>query len=107
MQQQQRQQCAASAERQDQGASRFHQHPDPAAAASFKQQQRRAANGSSNGEQPCASSQIRLNYSKHRSAATIRRLYAEQRGRLVVLQAKSQLQETIIARRRQHICVGD
>ena len=41
--------------------SRFHQHPDPAAAASCKQQQRRSASGSSNGEQPCASSQIRLN----------------------------------------------
>jgi hypothetical protein len=41
--------------------SRFHQHPDPAAAASCKQQQRRTANSSSNGEQPCASSQIRLN----------------------------------------------
>jgi hypothetical protein len=107
VQQQQRQQRTASAERQDQGASRFHQHPDPAAAASFKQQQRRAANGSSNGDQPCASSQIRLNYSKHRSAATIRRFYAEQRGRLVELQAKAQLQETIIARRRQHICAGD
>ncbi len=41
--------------------NRFHQHPDPAAAASCKQQRRRAASGSSNGEQPCASSQIRLN----------------------------------------------
>jgi hypothetical protein len=26
---------------------------------------------------------------------------------LVVLQAKAQLQETIIARRRQHICAGN
>jgi hypothetical protein len=61
MQQQQQQQRVANVERQDQGASRFHQHPDPAAAASCKQQQGRSASGSSNGEQPCAISQIRLN----------------------------------------------
>ena len=41
-----------------------------AAAASSRQQQRRAASGSSNGEQPCASSHIKLE-SKHRSTATI------------------------------------
>ena len=34
--------------------------PQPAAAATSRQQQRRAASGSSNGEQPCASSHIKL-----------------------------------------------
>ena len=70
--------------------------PQPAAAASSRQQQRRAASGSSNGEQPCASSHIKL-YSKHRSAATINGCAPGQ----------STAAETIIARRRQHKCAGD
>ena len=64
---------AAASERRSgvQQQRRSKSPPQPAAAASFRQHQRRAASGSSNREQPCTSSQIRLNYSKHRSAATI------------------------------------
>jgi hypothetical protein len=54
MQQQQLQQRAASAERQDQGASRFHQHPDPSAAASFKQQLWCTAHSMLRDDRPCS-----------------------------------------------------